>query len=109
MVSMVMRLKSYLWHLDKMVIVKIKAPENISASIKIYHWYSDKISDKDYQTFSYGETMDATHYIIEDGYIVFQDRYNIIKKFNDIRIAEMYVNQKFFNPIIIKINSKKIK
>lgn len=45
----------------------------------------------------------------EDGYIVFQDRYNIIKKFNDIRIAELYVNQKFFNPIIIKINSKKIK
>ena len=33
----------------------------------------------------------------EDGYIVFQDRYNIIKKFNDIRIAELYVNQKFFN------------
>lgn len=45
----------------------------------------------------------------EDGYIVFQDRYNIIKKFNNIRIAELYVNQKFFNPIIIKINSKKIK
>lgn len=45
----------------------------------------------------------------KNGYIVFQDRYNIIKKFNNIRIAELYVNQKFFNPIIIKINSKKIK
>ena len=58
-------------YLDKMVTVKIKAPENISTTMKIYHWYSDKTSDKEYQTFYYGDTIDATHYIIEDGYIVF--------------------------------------
>lgn len=43
----------------------------------------------------------------EDGYIVFQDRYNIIKKFCNYNVAEMYVNQKFYNPQIITIDFKK--
>lgn len=43
----------------------------------------------------------------EDGYIVFQDRYNIIKKFCNYNVAEMYVNQKFYHPQIITIDFKK--
>ena len=43
----------------------------------------------------------------EDGYIVFQDRYNIIKKFCNYNVAEMYVNQKFYHPQIIIIDFKK--
>lgn len=42
-----------------------------------------------------------------DGYIVFQDRYNIIKKFCNYNVAEMYVNQKFYHPQIITIDFKK--
>ena len=43
----------------------------------------------------------------DDGYIVFQDRYHIIKKFKNFNIARMYVNQKYYNPHIIIINFKK--
>lgn len=34
----------------------------------------------------------------DDVYIVFQDRYHIIKKFKNFDIARMYVNQKYYNP-----------
>lgn len=43
----------------------------------------------------------------EDGYIVFQYRYNIIKKFCNYNVAEMYMNQKFYHPQIITIDFKK--
>ena len=43
----------------------------------------------------------------DDGYIVFQDRYHIIKKFKNFDIAMMYVNQKYYNPQTIIINFKK--
>lgn len=34
----------------------------------------------------------------EDGYIVFQDMNNIIKKFYSYFIAERYVRNKYYNP-----------
>ena len=40
----------------------------------------------------------------EDGYIVFQDRNNIIKKFGTYFIAERYVRNKYYNPQIITID-----
>ena len=40
----------------------------------------------------------------EDGFIVFQDRYNIIKKFGTYFIAERYVRNKYYNHHIITIN-----
>lgn len=40
----------------------------------------------------------------EDGFIVFQDRYNTIKKFGTYFIAERYVRNKYYNPHIITIN-----
>lgn len=43
----------------------------------------------------------------EDGYLVFQDRNNIIKKFLNYKVAEMYVNQKFYYPQIITIDFRK--
>lgn len=43
----------------------------------------------------------------EDGYLVFQDRQNIIKKFGAYFIAERYVRNKYFNPQIITIDFKK--
>ena len=43
----------------------------------------------------------------EDGYLVFQDRYNIIKKFCNYKVAEMYVNQKYYHPQIITIDFRK--
>ncbi len=43
----------------------------------------------------------------DDGYIVFQDRYHIIKKFKNFDVARMYVNQKYYNPQTIIINFKK--
>lgn len=43
----------------------------------------------------------------EDGYLIFKDKYNIIKKFKSYFIAERYVRSKYFNPLIITINFKK--
>ena len=34
----------------------------------------------------------------EDGYLIFQDRYNIIKKFDVYFLAERYVRNKYYNP-----------
>ena len=45
--------------------------------------------------------------LYEDGYLVFQDRDNIIKKFYNYKIAEMYINQKYYYPQIITIDLRK--
>ena len=43
----------------------------------------------------------------EDGYLVFQDRDNIIKKFGAYFIAYRYVKNKYFDPQIITIDFRK--
>lgn len=43
----------------------------------------------------------------EDGFLVFQDKNNIIKKFRAYFLAERYVRDKYFNPQIITIDFKK--
>lgn len=43
----------------------------------------------------------------EDGYLVFQDRDNIIKKFGAYFIAYRYVKNKYFDPQIITIDLRK--
>lgn len=47
-----------------------------------------------------GDIDDRPFFIMqyEDGYIVFQDRNNIIKKFCTYFIAERYVRNKYYNP-----------
>ena len=44
----------------------------------------------------------------ENGYLVFQDRNNIIKKFGAYFIAYRYVKNKYFDPQIITIDLIKI-